>query len=474
MGLQSTGSVAWAVAVLSILAGCGGSSPPDAPAGDAPPPAGGAIVVSGTERLNWVQSNDRRDLAFLAYVDGNPVALDDATCDWATAEAQCHSALPSMTDGVHAIALAARTSSGLESPQSEAVTVQKVSARSVVSASSVPNDAFVIDVVARGLRGPVQLASTPDGRLLIAEGDLGVRVVPPGAAGSADLALDARVLQPPPAGGLGLAVHPDFARNHFVYVSFLSRDRADQTILRVVRLREAGNTLGEASTLFEAPLVTVPEASRPGGDTAAPSASAERLRESPRLGFGPDGLLYALLPAGLQFVNEPAASTPHASMLRVDDEGRAPRTGALAGITAHPLGFAWHPSTAALWLILPGTNGEALVQPGGVWSASSSAGIERGVLRMTEDAASSSGALMLRQAGALDLARMFPQGVDPESIGVLRLMMPVLAEGVLPGVAGRITDMVPSGTGALYLTTNDGGGLSSGSDAVLRLTPRIR
>ena len=96
----------------------------------------------------------------------------DATCTWATTEAQCNSPLPSMTDGVHTIALAGLNPfSGLEGPQSEAITVQKVSARSVVSAVSAPNDAFSLDVIARGLRGPVQLAATPDGRLLIAEGD---------------------------------------------------------------------------------------------------------------------------------------------------------------------------------------------------------------------------------------------------------------------------------------------------------------
>ena len=95
-------------------------------------------------------------------------------------------------------------------------------------------------------------------------------------------------------------------------------------------------------------------------------------------------------------------------------------------------------------------------------------------MRLTEGAAPSSGALVLNQAGALDLARTFLQGIDPESIGVLRLVMPVLAESVLDGVPGRITDVVPAGAGTLYVTTNDGSGSSNGSDAVLRLTPRVR
>ncbi len=477
MRLQSTGGVAWAVAILMGVTGCGGSSPqPDVPSSDAPSAAAGPTTVNGTERLNWLQPGDMPYLAFFAYVDGNPVALDDATCTWATTEAQCNSPLPSMTDGMHTIALAAKNPfSGLEGPQSGAITVQKVSARSVVSAVSVPNDAFSIDVIARGLRGPVQLASTPDGRLLIAEGETGVRVVRPGGLESPDLALDARLLlQPPPAGGLGLAVHPDFARNHFVYVSFLSRDRADKTLLRIVRLREVGDTLGEPLSLFEAPVLAVPESSRPADNGTASSAAVDRPGESPRLAFGPDGLLYSLLPLGFEFDNEPAASSPHASMLRIDDDGRAPRIGPLTDIIAHPFGFAWHPSTAALWLIFPGVNGETLVRPSGVSSAAGIAGVERGVLRLTEGAAPSSGALVLNQAAALDLARTFLQGIAPESIGVLRLVTPVLAESVLDGVPGRITDVVPAGAGTLYVTTNDGSGSSNGSDAVLRITPRVR
>ncbi len=400
-----------------------------------------------------------------------------------------------MSDGVHTIALAATNPfSGLEGPQSAAITVQKVSARSVVSAIWVPNtgvasndprsevaaapyrgDAFSVDVIARGLRGPLQLASTPDGRLLIAEGDTGVRVIRPGLLESPDRALDAQALfRPPPAGGLGLAVHPDFARNHFVYVSFLSREGAEKTLLRIVRLREVGDTLGEPVSLFEAPVLAVPETSRPADNSAASGAAVDRLGDSPRLAFGPDGLLYSLLPLGFEFDNEPAASSPHASMLRIDDDGRAPRVGPLTDIIAHPLGFAWHPSTTALWLIFPGVNGETLVRPSGVSSAVGIAAVERGVLRLTEGADPSSGALVLNQAGALDLARTFLQGIDPESIGVLRLVMPVLAESVLDGVPGRITDVVPAGAGTLYVTTNDGSASSNGSDAVLRLTPRVR
>ena len=76
MGLQPTGSVALAVAVLMVLASCGGSSQPDRPSADTPSAVPGATTVYGTERLSWLQPGDVSDWEFLAYVDDAPVALD--------------------------------------------------------------------------------------------------------------------------------------------------------------------------------------------------------------------------------------------------------------------------------------------------------------------------------------------------------------------------------------------------------------
>jgi hypothetical protein len=495
MSAQSAGGGAWAVAALIFLSACGGGgSSPAPPSAEAPPDVPGATRVTGTERLGWNQPGYTAGLLFRAYVDGNAVALDSATCN-EEPEAMCSSPLPAMTDGVHTIALAAVSGYGLEGPHSEPVTLQKVSARSVVSAAAFPDArvsagalrleavvttsaglSFAADVVARGLNGPLQLASTPDGRLLVADADARVRVIRPGEAEPGALALDARgLLQPSPAGGLGLAVHPDFARNRFVYVSFLAQDGPERTWLRIVRLREVGDTLGEPSTLFEARVVAAAKPTQITAGGTDPRSSSE-LSETPRLAFGPDGLLYTLLPQGVEFDDEAAASRPHASMLRVSDEGRVPEGEPLSGITAHPLGLAWHPSTAALWLILPGANGEAVVRPstGEPVSGLDSAGPS--VLRMTRGVGPSSGALVFQEAGTLGLAAVFPQGIDHESIGTLRLAVPILADGVLAGLSDRIIDMAPAGGGTLYLATSSAEGpdgtSGGGGDVVLRLRPR--
>jgi hypothetical protein len=204
------------------------------------------------------------------------------------------------------------------------------------------------------------------------------------------------------------------------------------------------------------------------GDAGAP----DRLSSAaPRLAFGPDGLMYSLLPPGMEFDNEPAASRPFASLLRISDEGRVPAAPLFDGIDAHPLGVAWHPSTGALWLVLPGAGGEVSVQTSAPSPVSGTKGVSRGLLRPSDVADPSNGALVVRPEGLLELAQAFPQGVAPASIGTVRLTAPVLASSVFAGLSDRITDLVSTPEGALYLATHDVADPGSGH-VVLRLQLR--
>jgi glucose/arabinose dehydrogenase len=498
------GRAALTAAAVLVLSSCGGGSSPSpgGPSVGAPAPVPGATMVNGSERLAWNQTGEVSGMQFLAYVDGSPVTLGTAACAGAP-DAECSAPLPPLTDGVHTIALAALSAAGLESGRSDSITVQKVSTRSVVSAASFPDArvlsgeplleatvtttsgglAFAADVVARALKAPLQLASTPDGRLLVAEADGRVRVIHPGEPERGEAALDARaLLDPPPVGPPGLALHPDFARNHFVYLSFLAQDGPERTLLRIVRLREVGDALGEPAALFEAPVAVAPRASRIANDGRNPVAADGPSGEGPRLAFGPDGLLYALLPPGIEFDNEPAASRPTASMLWIEDDGRVPDIGPLSGITTPPLGYAWHPGSDALWLISPAEAGEAVVHALTAGTLSRVGSTGRPVLRLTEGRGASSGAFRLvipeTQAGTLEWSSAFAEGLDYQASGTIRLAMPILAESLLAGMSGRISDVVAAGGGTLYLATDSagrqGGDASTGSDVVVRLRARPR
>ncbi len=486
--------VAIALAVAALLVGAGCDPPPVGPS-----PVPGATPVRGTERLAWTQAGDVASLRFRAYVDDRPLALDAAACDRSAPEAACTSPLPPLTDGVHTIALAALSrASGLESAPTAPITVQKISPGATTSAASFPDAmarpgsvqletvvttanglAFAVDIVARGVQAPAQLAWLPDGRLLVAEADGRVRVVRPGEPERGILALDTHdaraLLAPAPTGPLGLASHPHFLENGFVYVAFLAWDRPDRTLLRIVRLREAGDTLGEPASLFEAPVT----ASAPDG----PPDNGVRREGAPLVAFGPDGLLYVALPLGVEFDHEPAASSPLASMLRLSDDGRVPDVGPLSGVGAHPLGFTWHPSTGALLVAFPAENGEAELRPitAGRPSGVVGVGADRVRLRMTERAGRSSGALTLQRAetAALDeLARAFVAAPENQSPGMVRLTLPILSGSLLGGVPDRIGDIVAGSGGTLFLATNNAGQAGGvgvdGEDVIVRLTPRAR
>jgi len=497
--------------VLALATACGGDS-------REPSPGPGVITVNGSERLGWAQSGDVAGLRFRAYVDGRAVDLASAACDGATPEATCSSPLPPLNNGVHTIALAAVDKlSGVESERSAAITVQKVAGGvssaatgSIVSATAgstaalaapgarsaplrletvvSPSDgvAYAVDIVAVGVKGPAQLAWASDGRLFVAEADGRVSVIRPaerdtgarkngdsdeGSRGPGHLALDARaLLDSPPVGPMGIALHPDFAQNHFVYVAFLAQDSRARAALRVTRLRDAGGMLGEAATIFEAPL-------------AVDSANG-----GPRLAFGPDGLLYVALPPGAEFDREPAASTPYASMLRLRDDGRVPRDlPALEGAPASPIGFDWHPTTGALWGVFLAEGGEAVLRPLTASGASADAEAGRATLRIAADGGREGGRDRTA-AGVLrfertpvdrgESARAFVGLPGLDALTVVAFAEPSRIEHLLGGIFGPLDDIVAGDDGALYVAAQGGetaGGASSASGGVLvRLSPRAR
>jgi hypothetical protein len=474
-----------ALPFLLVAAGCEDDDSPTAPsaptAGSGDTGAtGSGQQVRGTERLAWSQLGDVSRLKFRAYVDGRAFDLPAATCSASGGEAECHSPLPALSNGAHTIALVNISASGIESERSAPITLQKVSPSSTLGALRLASSgalsveqvitlgddlAFIADIVATGVHAPAQLAWLPDGRLLVSDAEGRVRIVRPGEPEGREPALEAGMLTSLAAGPMGLASHPDFAKNRFVYVSLLEQERPDQTRLRVVRLREVGDTLGEAATLFEAPVMHEGTSAQAG----------------PRMAFGPDRLLYVMLPPGMEFVNEPAASAPLASMLRLSYDGRATADAPLSGITSTPLAFTWHPATGAMWVMFRGENGGATVQSLGdrvrvsafaeALADKQTMRAEPTGLRVREGVGSAAGTLLLQSAPSDLLAAL--GGTRAEALkGIARLALPVQADGKSPD---RIGDVVAGDGGTLFVAMNNGllagGAAGADSDVVVRLRP---
>jgi glucose/arabinose dehydrogenase len=197
--------------------------------------------------------------------------------------------------------------------------------------------------LATGLAHPWSLAFLPGGELLISERNGGLRIL--GAHG-----LEPRPLAGVPAafaevdgGLLGLALHPDFSDNRWVYLC-LSIGDAHANSTRVVRGRLVGRDLQSVTPIF----------------TARPLKSGAS-HFGCRLLFAPDGKLLVTLGDGYDYRDRAQSLDNHfGKIVRLNDDGSIPsdnpfssRLDRLTDIYTYGhrnvQGIAVHPDTGAIW-----------------------------------------------------------------------------------------------------------------------------
>jgi glucose/arabinose dehydrogenase len=197
--------------------------------------------------------------------------------------------------------------------------------------------------VADGLANPWSLAWLPSGDLLITERAGRLRVVRNG------------LLDPTPIGGipevritalgglLDVRLHPEFATNRLLYLSYTKGGEGNSATTAITRARLDGMRLVDAKEIFV----------------------AENWSNSPtnfggRMVFGRDGMLYVAI--GERQEQERAQNTMlhGGKVLRLNDDGTAPPDNPFAGKQGYlpeiysvghrsPQGLAVHPVTGELW-----------------------------------------------------------------------------------------------------------------------------
>ena len=219
-------------------------------------------------------------------------------------------------------------------------------------------------VVARGLSHPWSLAFLPNGDMLVTEREGRLRVIRDGSLDPLPVAGVPEVnAQGSLTGLLEVALHPDFARNRQLYLSYTAP--GDQSRIALARGRFEGGRLQDVRVVFET-----------GGRPVGISGS--------RLLFAPDGTVF--MPVGGAFnagSTGARAQDPddHAGkILRLRDDGSPPADNPFVGQPGYrpevfslghrnPMGLAFHPVTGELWaaehapqggdevnVILPGRN----------------------------------------------------------------------------------------------------------------------
>jgi glucose/arabinose dehydrogenase len=333
---------------------------------------------------------------------------------------------------------------------------------------------FAVEVVAQNLEIPWAMAFAPDGRMFVTERPGRVRVFERGQV----LAAPALVLNDVAATGegglLGIAVHPDFATNHFVFLAYTARLAGGSRETRVVRYREVGNTLGEPAVILD----------------RVPAAD---IHDGARVRFGPDRKLYVTMGDTAAPPTAQDLGTLTGKILRLNDDGSVPGDNPFAGSPIfsyghrNPQGIDWHPVTGEPWGSEHGQTGNDEInrlQPGRnygwpvIEADQTRAGMETPILFFSPSIAPSGASFYTGTAitgfrgnlfvGALagqHLLRVRFEPNDPNRVAG--------SERLLAGRFGRIRDVVNGPDGALYLCTSNRDGRNTpvaADDRIVKLS----
>ncbi len=219
---------------------------------------------------------------------------------------------------------------------------------------------FRVEIVAEGLAHPWGMAFLPNGELLVTE--KAGRLLRIDAGNGRGTAIDGvpDVAASGQGGLLDVALHPDFASNRLVYLSY-SEPRDDGTLTAVGRGRLENGRLSAFEVLFR----------------GTPAVDASHHFGS-RLVFDGDGHLFITSGERGQRDNVQQLDNYHGKVVRLTESGGIPEDnpfvadfGALAGIYSYghrnPQGMAQHPETGAIWLNEHGPRGGDevnIVRPG--------------------------------------------------------------------------------------------------------------
>ena len=340
--------------------------------------------------------------------------------------------------------------------------------------------AFRTEIVAGGLDHPWSLAFLPDGRMLVTERPGRLRLIVDGRLQAAPVSGAPEVVAKGQGGLLDVILHPDYANNGWIYLSFAAPSlRGAHTA--VARARLDGSRLVDLQTIFKANNVA-------GGGVHFGS----------RLAFGGDGKLYVTVGERGDSDRAQELDSHNGAAVRLNDDGTVPgdnpfvdTAGAMAETYSYghrnPQGMARHPGTGAIWLHEHGPKGgdEINIVRAGLnygWpvitygrsyagfpigEGSEKPGLAQPILHWTPSIAPSGMAFYTGDkfpawrgnlfVGSLKFRHLVRLELDGERI--------VSQERLLENAFGRVRDVRQGPDGLLYLLTDEDDG------ALIRLEP---
>ena len=344
-----------------------------------------------------------------------------------------------------------------------------------------------VSTVATGLANPWSLAFLPNGDLLVTERPGRLRIIRGGA-------LDPQPISGVPAvraavlGGLHeIALHPKFAENNFVYLTYAKAGEKNLSTTALARGRFVGSALTDVREIF-----------------VANTWSVSTTNYGGRIAFDRQGLLYLTVGERQEQDRAQNGEDHGGKVLRLRDDGSVPPDNPFVGKAGYrpeiysfghrsPQGLTMHPETGAIWehehgplvgdeinVLLPGRNyGWPLVTFGmnydgtKVSDLTSRPDLEAPLLYFVPSIAPSgmvfySGDKFPNWKGNLFVGSMFEGRT--RATGHLRRIgfeqgRPIQREPILAELHQRIRDVRQGPDGLLYLLTDENPG------AVLKIEP---
>jgi aldose sugar dehydrogenase len=206
-----------------------------------------------------------------------------------------------------------------------------------------------VTVVTRGLSHPWAIAFLPDGSMLVTERPGRLRVIRNGTLDPTPVAGVPRVRTDGNGGLMDVAIHPQFAANHLVYVTYTKPVENGKGTPSLARGRLEGGALTDVKDLL------VPEAYE--GNSGL----------NGRVVFGRDGMVYMSTGGNIGKVAQEPSSL-RGKILRLRDDGSVPPDNPFAGRAGYrpeiftlghrnTLALIVHPETGAVWNNENGPNG---------------------------------------------------------------------------------------------------------------------
>jgi glucose/arabinose dehydrogenase len=197
--------------------------------------------------------------------------------------------------------------------------------------------------VAGGLANPWSIAFLPDGAMLVTERAGRLRILRDGTLDPEPIPGVPEVRVTVLGGLLEVLLHPDFAANRLVYLSYSKGGEGNLSTTAIARGRFDGERLTGMSDIF-----------------VANSWSNSPTNFGGRMVFGRDGKLYVTIGERQEQDRAQKGDDLGGKVLRLNDDGSVPQDNPFVGKAGYkpeiyslghrsPQGLAVHPQTGALW-----------------------------------------------------------------------------------------------------------------------------